>query len=175
VTVRAGRLSARTMVVAAAAALVALLAVFAFVAEPFKIPSSSMLPTLRPGDQVVANKLAYRFGDPHRGDLVVLHEPGNGTVLLKRLVALPGERVAIEDGRLLVDGRRVPEPYVRDRRLIDGLYFGPVQVPAGHVFVLGDRRSDSLDSRRFGPVRRGDLIGRVDVRVWPPARAGTVG
>jgi signal peptidase I len=138
-----------------------------FVAEPFEIPSGSMVPTLEPGQHVLADKLAYRFGSPARGDLVVFHAPRTGEVLLKRVVALPGDEVGIADSALVVNGRRPAEPYVKDARLIDGEYFGPVRVPRGEVFVLGDRRSDSVDSRAFGPVPESALIGRVDARVWP--------
>jgi signal peptidase I len=137
------------------------------VVEPFAIPSGSMEPTLMPGEHVLADKLSYRLGGPHRGDLVVFRAPRSDDVLLKRVVALPGQRVGIEDAVLVVDGRRPREPYVTDRRLIDGEYFGPITVPAGAVFVLGDRRSDSIDSRDFGAVPESRLIGRVDARVWP--------
>ena len=140
------------------------------VAETFEIPSSSMVPTLQPGEHVLADKLAYRFGDPHRGDLVVFHSPRTGEVLLKRVVALPGDKVGIEDSALVVNGRRLSEPYVKDAALIDGEYFGPIHVPQGSVFVLGDRRSDSVDSRVFGPVPESALIGRVDALVWPPSK-----
>jgi signal peptidase I len=150
--------------------VLALVAIRVFVAEPFAIPTSSMTPTLRPADHVLVDKLAYRFGDPRTGDLVAFHRPGTGEVLLKRVVALAGQRVGLEDGVLVVEGRAVSEPFVRDRRLIDGVYFGPVRVPSGSVFVLGDRRSDSLDSREFGAVPRADIIGRADARIWPPAR-----
>jgi signal peptidase I len=142
----------------------------AFVAEPFAIPSTSMAPTLEPGEHVLADKLAYRLHAPRRGDLVVFRHPQTGEVLLKRVVALGGQQVGIEDGALVVDGRRPAEPFVRDKRLLDSQYFGPVTVPRGSVFVLGDRRSDSIDSRRFGPVPVGDVIGRVDARIWPPSR-----
>jgi signal peptidase I len=75
--------------------------------------------------------------------------------------------VGIADSALVVNGRRPAERYVKDARLIDGEYFGPIRVPRGEVFVLGDRRSDSIDSRTFGPVPESALIGRVDARVWP--------
>lgn len=148
------------------------LLVRAFVAEPFAVPSASMLPTLRPGDHVVVDKLAYRLGEPRRGDLVVFRRPrGGDELLLKRIVAVGGQLVGIEDGVLHVDGRAVGEPFV-DRRLVDSVYFGPVRVPRDAVFVMGDRREDSVDSRSFGAVRRELLVGRVDLRIWPPGRLG---
>ena len=148
-------------------ALVVLVPGRLLVAETFEIPSGSMVPTLQPGEHVLADKLAYRFGDPQRGDLVVFHAPRTGEVLLKRVVALPGDKVGIEDSALVVNGRRISEPYVKDAALIDGEYFGPIRVPSASVFVLGDRRSDSVDSRVFGPVPESALIGRVDALVWP--------
>lgn len=144
-----------------------------FVAEPFAVPSASMTPTLRPGDHVVVNKLAYRLGDPRRGDLVVFHQPHDGGLLLKRVVAIGGQLVGIEDGVLHVDGRAIREPFV-NRRLVDSVYFGPVRVPRDAVFVMGDRREDSVDSRSFGTVQRSLLVGRVDLRIWPPGRVGAL-
>jgi signal peptidase I len=157
--------------VACAVALVVLLLVF--VAEPFGVPTGSMVPTLRPGDHVLVDKLAYRLGDPRRGDLVVFRRPVSGELLLKRVVALGGDSVGIEDGVLHVNGVAVREPFV-DHRLVDSVYFGPVRVPSGAVFVMGDHRSDSLDSRTFGAVARRRIVGRVDARLWPPRGAATV-
>ena len=151
-----------------AAGLFVLLAgpVRAYVAEPFAIPSESMEPTLRPGDHVLVEKLSYRLDPPRRGDLVVFKAPDGGTLSVKRIVGVAGDRVAIEDGVLTVDGRRQDEPYV-DLRRMDSVYFGPVVVPRGEVFVLGDNRSDSTDSRDYGAVPRSSLIGRVLATLWP--------
>jgi len=140
------------------------------VAEPFGIPSDSMAPTLISGDHVVVDKLAYRGdGSARPGQLVVFHAPRTNEVTLKRVVAVGGDKVEIRDGRLLVNGRRRVEPYT-DPDAIDSVFFGPVRVPAGTVFVLGDNRGDSADSRRFGPVPTRDVIGRVRARIWPPGR-----
>jgi signal peptidase I len=127
-----------------------------------------MLPTLRSGDSVLVEKLSH---GARRGDLVVFHRPGNGEILLKRVVALGGDSVAIEDGALYVDGRRRHEPYANPHA-IDGVYFGPVRVPRGSLFAMGDNRGDSLDSRQFGAVPVGRVIGRVVARIWPPGRWG---
>jgi signal peptidase I len=156
---------------AAAAVVLAVVLARAFVAEPFRIDSGSMLPTLRAGDQVLVDKRAYRDALPRRGDLVVFHAPRTGHVTLKRAIGLPGDTVAIEDGALVVNGRRRTEPYA-DPDAIDSVYFGPARVPAAGVFVLGDNRADSIDSRDFGAVSRSELIGRVRVRLWPPGRWG---
>jgi signal peptidase I len=152
--------------------LLLLLVVRAVAAEPFSVPTDSMAPTLLPGDHVLVDKLAYRFGDPRRGELVVFHSPANGEILLKRVVALAGDQVSLEDGVLHVNGRGRTEPYV-DLAMIDTAYFGPVRVPRGGVFVMGDRRHDSIDSRRFGAVPRARIVGRVRLRIWPPGRLGS--
>jgi signal peptidase I len=132
-----------------------------FVAEPMRVPTGSMQPTLRPGDHVLLEKL----GAADRGDLVVFTRR-DGDLFLKRVVAVSGDEVGIEDGYLVVNGHTVEEPYV-DHRVLDGVYFGPVTVPPGSVFMMGDNRADSVDSRTFGPVRRDTIVGRVMVRIWP--------
>jgi signal peptidase I len=157
----------RTALIAAVAAL-ALALTGAFVAEPVRVPSDSMTPTLHRGDQLLVDKLTLRDAGVRRGDLVVFTRPGVAGLIVKRVAGLGGERVAIEDGILTVDDHRVIEPYL-DQSRVDGLYFGPFDVPADTVFVLGDNRAESVDSRVFGPVPVADLTGRVSIRLWPPA------
>ena len=147
-----------------------LLAVRLLVLVPFQIPTACMQPTLRPGDHVLVDRLQA----PRRGDLAVFRQPGSGQTDLKRIVAVAGDTVAIEDGALYVDGRRRHEAYA-DPSAIDSVYFGPVRVRAGTVFALGDNRADSLDSRAFGAVPRSRILGRVVARIWPPARWGLPG
>jgi signal peptidase I len=154
------------------AAVALLLSARALIAEPFRVSSGSMEPTLSDGDRVLVAKL--RRTRPRRGDLVAFQEPGSNGVLLKRVVALAGDRVAIEDGRLVVNDRPQREPYA-DPDEIDSVYFGPVDVPVRTVFVLGDNRSNSVDSRQFGAIRESALIGEVQARVWPPAGWGAPG
>jgi signal peptidase I len=161
----------RAAVGAAIAVVVSVLGLRALVAEPVRVPTSSMSPTLGAGDSVVVDKLAYRLGSPQRRDLIVFHRPSSGELMLKRIVALGGDRVGIADGVLRVNGRAVREPFV-DRRLVDSVYFGPKRVPAGFVFVMGDRRQNSVDSRTFGPVSSASIVGRVDLRIWPPRAVG---
>ena len=141
-----------------------------FVAEPFAIPSESMAPTLEAGDKVLASKFAYRLSEPRRGDIVVFAASENSNEpTIKRVVALPGDTVAIKHGALFVNGERKKEPYV-DYRLTDANFFGPMQVPEGSFFVMGDNRANSRDSRWFGPVPEKDLLGKVLLRLWPPNR-----
>lgn len=132
-----------------------------FVVEPFYVPTPSMAPTLQPGAQAFASRLAYWFGSPHRGDIVVLRSPQQDDLLLvKRVVGLPGQRVEVRDGVLIVDRVRQRESYV-DYETVDSTFFGPVTVPPDHVFVMGDNRANSVDSRMFGAVRESDLLGKV--------------
>lgn len=135
------------------------------VAEPFTVRSSSMSPRLHSGDQVLAERLTPRFGDLTRGDVVVFTAPATSSLMVKRVVALGGDRVGLADARLVVNGRRVGEPYV-DLDSVDGVYFGPELVPHGAVFVLGDDRADSVDSRTFCAVSLRSVVGRVLVRLW---------
>jgi signal peptidase I len=152
-----------------AAPIALFLAVRALVAEPFQIPSTSMAPTLRAGEHVIANKLVYRVQEPRVGDVVILEDPRGDGLLAKRIVATGGQRVEIRDGVLHIDRRPRRESYV-DYDMVDGFYFGPARVPRGAYFVMGDDRGDSEDSRAFGPVARDKLIGRADLRVGALSR-----
>ncbi len=144
-----------------------------FVAEMFYVPSESMAPTLRAGDQVLALKFMYRFAEPDSGDLVVFDSPERGEeTTIKRVVGFPGDAIEIRDGVLSVNGEPRREPYV-DYRLNDGNFFGPQTVPEDHIFVLGDNRSNSRDSRSFGTVADENLSGKVVLRFWPIGEAGT--
>lgn len=148
--------------------LTMLLGARAWAVEPLRIPSSSMAPTLRPGEHVLAEKVTGHFGRWKRGDLVVFTSPDDGGLALKRLVGMAGDRVEIRDGRLFVNDSRVREPYV-DHARVDSVYYGPVTVPDGQVLVLGDNRGESEDSRQFGTVRLDAVEGRVIAVLWPPA------
>ena len=123
------------------------------------VASSSMSPTVCPGDRV----LLWTLGAGSRasaGDVVTLREPATGRGLLKRVVAVAGQTVEVVDGRLVVDGHPEDESYV-DLESVDGTFFGPVTVGSGSVFVLGDRREHSIDSRDFGDVPRSAVTGVV--------------
>jgi signal peptidase I len=135
------------------------------VAEPMRVSSGSMAPSYRTGAEVIVEKVSSRSRDPANGDVIAFHEPGTGDLLIKRVAGLPGEHVDIADGVLRIDGTPVKEPYL-DPATVDGTYFGPVRVPAGHVFVMGDARAGAVDSRTFGPVPREAIVGRVILRLW---------
>ena len=128
-----------------------------------RVDSGSMAPTLSTGDLLLVRRGA---GPVDRRDVVVVPRPGAGTLLVKRVVAIGGDRVGLEDGVLVVDGAPVCEPAVDPARQ-DGVWFGPVTVPEGDVFLLGDDRGDSVDSRDFGSVPAAEVEGLVQLRVWP--------
>ena len=130
-----------------------------WVIEPLWVSSASMEPTVPEGSIVVL----YRHGEPVQGALVSFRNPSEPGTVLKRVVAVSGQSVAIEDARLYIDGTPVSEPFV-DHSRIDGTYFGPVTVPPGHVFVMGDNRAASIDSREFGPLPVDSIEATV---VWP--------
>ena len=185
----------RELAVLVVTAVVIALVVKTFVAQAFYIPSGSMLPQLQINDRVVVSKLAYRLHDPRRGDIVVFDAPGEdvpdtsplpnrllrGLVqsmslappstdeYIKRVVALPGERVEGHDGKLLIDGRQLIEPYLPPGEPTSE--FAAVVVPPGTVWVMGDNRDNSSDSRVFGPIPRSTVVGRTILKVWPPASA----
>ncbi len=141
-----------------------------FLVQAFYIPSGSMLPTLQEQDRVLVNKLSYDLHDVERGDLVVFEgpdqAPGQVKDLIKRVIALPGETVESRpDGFIYIDGKMLLEPY-----LGSGITTGPLEpttVPADHIWVMGDNRGNSRDSRFFGPIKESSIIGKAFVRVWP--------
>jgi signal peptidase I len=136
------------------------------------VRGSSMAPGIHDGDRILVDHLSYVFGDVQRGDIVVLQYPLDPTLdYIKRVIGVPGDHVAIADGVVCVNGERLAEPYVleQDPRARLDVVVGP-----DHFFVLGDNRPHSSDSREFGQVPRENLRGRVEVRVWPPDRMGTL-
>lgn len=144
----------------------AVLAARLWVVEPVTVSSESMEPAVPRGSTVLMFKPGPALGGLRTGDLVVFTSPEDGNPAIKRAVALQGQTVAIEDSVLVVDGIPQPEPGI-DHSRTDGTYFGPVTVPAGHVFVLGDNRAGSIDSRLYGSVPLEDLQATV---LWPAGR-----
>ena len=149
-----------------------------FVVEPFYIPSESMVPTLEVGDRVLANKFVYRFVAPDRGDIVVFNAVEGNTqqTLIKRVIGLPGNKIELRHGILFLNGQRHNEPYVVNKPCVRDMpktcSYGPVTVPQGRYFVMGDNRAMSADSRFFGPIPGNDIKGEAFLRWWPPVRAG---
>jgi signal peptidase I len=171
-------------------AVVVVLAVKVEVANPYRVPTASMEPTLhcaRPGrgcqssrsDRVVANRFIYRFRDPRRGEIVVFEAPARtravcdeGGTFVKRIVGLPGEVVSERNGFVYIDGRKLDEPYVEPANRDDRTQQWP-RIAAVHYFMMGDNRSRSCDSREWGTVPRSSLIGPVFLTYWPLDRIGT--
>ena len=168
-------------------AIVIAVIVRTFILQTFWIPSPSMAQTLVRNDRVLVNKLAYRFHDVNRGDVVVFERPPNqeGEIkdLIKRVIALPGERVSIIDGKVRINGKVLNETYT------DGVATDPkvgcglgdttgidteagFKIPARHLLVLGDNRANSQDGRCFGPIDENLLVGRAFFIIWPPSKAG---
>lgn len=145
-----------------------------FLVQPFFIPSSSMEPTLLPGDRVLVSKLSYRFGEPKPGNIVVFVAPDAPTAaeqdFIKRIQAVSGMMLEVRNGKLIVNGRPKNEPYIRPDTPTSS--FGPVTVPKGKVFMMGDNRANSRDSRFFGPVDKTEVIGKAFFVYWPPGRVG---
>jgi signal peptidase I len=163
------------IVVVVGAVTIALL-VRAFLFQPFWIPSESMEHTLLKQDRVMVNKLSYRLHDINRGDIIVFRRPDsdpNGYEnLIKRVMGVGGDTIEGRDGAVWVNGERLDEPYLDPANVITD--FGPVTVPAGQLFMMGDNRDDSYDSRFFGTVPVGNVVGRAFVLFWPLDRIGTL-
>jgi signal peptidase I len=168
-------------------AILIVLAVKQWVVNPYRIPSSSMEPTLhcaRPAyqcearfsDRVLACRFCYRIAGPKRGDIVVFHTPplaaarcGEGGVYVKRLIGLPGELWEERGGYVYINGKPLSEPYIKAPRR-DSRTIAPIRVPRGRYFMMGDNRVSSCDSRRWGTVPHTNLIGKVIATYWPPQR-----
>jgi signal peptidase I len=178
-------------VVTIAGAVAIVLLVKAYVVNPYRIPSSSMEPTLhcaapsggceaRFSDRVLANRFVYHLRDPRRGEIIVFETPpaakrecGAGGTFVKRLIGLPGEKLEVRlirgDGYVFINGRRLKEPYIlKNRHPVSS--FGPVTIKADNYFMMGDNRAASCDSREWGSVPRENLIGKVFATYWPPNR-----
>jgi len=152
--------------------------------QAFYIPSASMYPTLQKGDRVLVNKLSYKLHDVNRGDIVVFERPPSETAtnipdLIKRVVGLPGEEIVITEGHVYVDGNLLDEPYLpegvtssTENAPLKCTQEDPCVVPEGDVWVMGDNRNDSKDSRYFGPIDEDTIVGRAFVVVWPLNRIG---
>ena len=132
-----------------------------------RIESISMQPTLYAGDYVIVNKIAYKLGEPSRGDVVVFHyppDPGREPYI-KRVVGLPGDHVVVRDNRVLVNGVALDEPYINSAPNYEGEWL----VPVDSLFVLGDNRNNSSDSHSWGMVPLENVIGKAEVVYWPPS------
>jgi signal peptidase I len=187
------------LVLIVAVALGLALGIQAFLVKPYRIPSPSMVPTLVEGQRILVNRIGNRFGDPSVGDIVVFHPPtgaeegqacGSGPPpegqacdtptderanvnFVKRVVAGPGDRLAIQDGHVILNGERQEEDFIRECGAGSDCDFPrEITVPADHYFMMGDNRGASDDSRFWGPVPREWIIGGAFATYWPPKRIG---
>jgi signal peptidase I len=173
------------------------LGIQAFLVKPFRIPSESMVPTLAVGQRVLVDRVSYRFGEPDRGDIVVFNPPAGAdsgrcgirhpgdqpcprgtsersdTNFIKRVVALPGDRLKVVEGSVFINGRRRREPFARlDPECPICNLPRPITVPDGEYYMMGDNRGESEDSRVWGPVPKRWMIGQAVATYWPPRRVG---
>ena len=169
--VRLVREMLETMVPAVAIALVINL----FLAQATRVYGQSMEPNLHTDQRLVVEKISYsrwwHLRGPQRGDVVVLRVDQDSELLIKRVIGLPGDRVEIRGGQVFINGRRLSEPYLTQPTYGD---YGPVDVPPLHIFVLGDNRGFSNDSRTFGPIPLEQVVGRAWFSYWPPDQMGWV-
>lgn len=164
-------------VIEAIALAAVLFFVLRFVVQNTVVDGPSMEPNLSNHQWVLVDKLAYRLGEPSRGDVIVFHAPdGTGKEFIKRIIALPGETISIRDGVVKINGEVLDEPW---QPRLDESAFGPYVVPEGKVFVLGDNRSQSNDSRSWSSnssaLDEDMIVGRAWLRIWPPSAWGRIG
>ncbi len=152
-----------------------------FVGEAYKVPTGSMLETIQLDDLVWGEKLSFRFREPDTGDVVTFDDPkDSGQILIKRVIATEGQTIDLRDGLVYVDGQLLDEPYVNGRSTdpltqwegYEGEISYPFTVPEGMVWVMGDNRTSSADSRYFGPIERDSITSRAFGIYWPPKDIG---
>jgi signal peptidase I len=148
------------------------LLIAAFFVPMRQVSGLSMAPHIAPGEYVLINTFAYRMRTPQRGEIVAFRHDGDArATFIKRVIGLPGDRIRVDRGDVFVNGVALSEPYVR---FPDQRSFDEITIPQGSVYVLGDNRADSEDSRFFGPVSEDRLIGRAIAGVWPPSELGAL-
>jgi signal peptidase I len=153
-------------------AIIIALLIHVFLAQATRVYGQSMEPNLHTDQRLVIEKISYRFHGPRRGDVVVIHDPSGGPeLLIKRVVGLPGERVTVADGRVYIDSVPLDEPYLVQETQGSGRSW---VVPPLHIFVMGDNRGASRDSRVFGPISLSQIVGHAVFHYWPPEQIGTV-
>ncbi len=153
------------------------LVVYLFLMQPHQVNGQSMIPNFQDGEHVMTDKISYKFREPMRGEVVVFHAPpaagcveGTGCDFIKRIIAVPGDRVAVHDNAFWINGQKLPEPYIPDNfeilpgraTLDEEIYLAPDE-----YFVSGDNRPHSSDSRFWGPIAKDEIVGRVFLRYWP--------
>ncbi|MBI4009467.1 signal peptidase I [Candidatus Roizmanbacteria bacterium] len=153
--------------------------VYLFLVAPNQVKGASMEPSFHSGEYILTSKITYKFRPPHRGDVVVFKSLKNPDIdFIKRIIGLPGDQIMVKEEQVYVDGQPIPETYISSKtNLWEGGYISegiPIVVPADTVFVMGDNRPRSSDSREFGPVPLGSIIGQVFYRYFPPDKMGWI-
>ncbi len=153
--------------------------IYLFIMQPNQVRGASMEPTFYTGDYIFTSKITYKFREPNRGDVVVFHSPKNTDIeFIKRIIGLPGDKIVIRNSEVYVNDTLIEEPYIAEKTpLWDGGYIKedePLIVPSGQIFVMGDNRPRSSDSREFGPVPISSIIGQVFFRYFPSDKMGIV-
>jgi len=157
-------------------ALILTFGIRTFVVAPFMVDGTSMIPTLKDQERVVVNEIVYKFASIKRGDIIVFHYDQQKD-FIKRVVGVPGDTVQMKNDQLFINGQPIPEPYLdSEKRLwhqkgeLLTEDFGPIKVESNHLFVLGDNRRDSKDSRMIGSISKNQIVGRTDIVFWPIAQ-----
>jgi len=141
-----------------------------FLAQATRVEGYSMEPTLHGQERLVIEKLSFHFHQPERGDIVVLRVPQYGKeMLIKRVIGLPGDTIAVENGQVILNGQPLDEDYINGQPRGN---YGPTIIPDDSVFVMGDNRNNSNDSRSFGPIPHENIVGRAWIRYWPLQEIG---
>ncbi len=153
--------------------------VYLFIMQPNQVKGASMEPTFQSGDYILTSKITYKLRKPERGDVIVFKSPKNPDVeYIKRIIGLPGDKLMIEKGEIYVNGKLFPEQYIAARtNLWEGGYVlegVPITIPDNYLFVMGDNRPRSSDSREFGPIPFESVIGQVFYRYFPPSKNGWI-
>ncbi len=153
--------------------------IYLFILQPNQVKGASMEPTFISGDYILTSKVTYKFRKPQRGDVIVFKAPKNPDIdYIKRIIGLPGDVVLIRDGDVYINGQLIPDNYTSDKTNTwdNGAIAEnqPLQVPSGDIFVMGDNRPRSSDSREFGPVPEDTIIGQVFFRYYPPNKTGPI-
>jgi signal peptidase I len=157
-----------TIVVLAAVVCATLIRIFMF--EPFIVPSPSMEPMLKVGDKVIINKIAYKIGRIERGDIVAFHSPIEEKDLVKRAVAIEGDEITLtSEGEIYINGEKITESYIPSDQFISYIN-QTVTLGEDEIFVMGDNRNNSFDSRYFGAISEEDVFGEFLIIYWPPSR-----
>ena len=145
-------------------ALIIAIVINLFLAQATRVEGFSMEPTLHGQQRLIIEKVSYRIHQPQRGDIIVIRVPGMSHLLIKRIVGLPGETLEIHNGVVSINGKKLDEPYVNGTPRGD---YPTTKIPEGYIFVMGDNRNNSSDSRSFGPVSEKNIVGHAWMRYWP--------